>query len=71
MSRQSRRMSVVEAITNTLVGYVIAILTQITIFPWFDIEVRFSDQLVIGMIFMAVSMARNYAVRRGFEWFNA
>ena len=35
---QSRVMSLVEAATNVVVGYVLAIATQIAVFPWFGIE---------------------------------
>jgi len=35
---QSRVMSFVEAATNVVVGYVLAIVTQIVVFPWFGIE---------------------------------
>ena len=38
--RQSRIMSMVEAAANVVVGYVLAIATQIVVFPWFGIEAR-------------------------------
>jgi hypothetical protein len=33
--RQSPAMSLVEAITNVLAGYVLALLTQLAVFPMF------------------------------------
>lgn len=69
MSRaQSRRASLVEAATNTVVGYVLAVLTQIVVFPVFGIEASTSAHLGIGGAFVFVSLVRSYALRRLFEW---
>ena len=35
--KQSRRMSLVESLANVAVGYGIAVLTQIAVFPFFEI----------------------------------
>jgi len=64
---QSRRMSLVEAITNVVVGYALAIITQIVVFPWFGITAQLEDHLAIGIAFVMVSMARGYILRRLFE----
>lgn len=69
MSRaQSRRASLVEAATNTVVGYVLAILTQLVVFPLYGIKASTSAHLGIGVAFVFVSLARSYALRRVFEW---
>lgn len=60
-------MSLVEAVTNVAVGYGVAVLTQLIVFPWFGLPARVSDALAIGVIFTAVSTARSYALRRVFE----
>jgi len=44
-------MSFVEALTNVIVGYCVAVATQIAVFPLFGLEVRLSDNLAIGAIF--------------------
>ena len=36
--KQSRLMSLVEAVTNVAVGYGLAVVTQIIVFPWFGLE---------------------------------
>ena len=36
--KQSRLMSMVEAITNVVVGYGVAVVTQILIFPIFGLQ---------------------------------
>jgi hypothetical protein len=65
--KQSRTMSMVEAAANVVVGYVLAIATQIVVFPWFGIEAALSEHLAIGMAFVGVSLARGYLLRRLFE----
>jgi hypothetical protein len=66
---QSRAMSLVEATTNVVVGYVLAIATQITVFPWFGIKTGLVEHLTIGLAFVAVSLLRGYLLRRLFERF--
>ena len=66
--KQSRTMSLVEAMTNVVVGYGVAVLTQILVFPWFGIEVGLADNMKIGMVFVGVSLVRGYLLRRLFEW---
>jgi hypothetical protein len=65
--RQSRRMSLVEAVTNVVVGYALAVLTQIVVFPWFGLQPSVRETLTIGAIFVGVSLLRSYALRRLFE----
>ena len=64
---QSRRQSLIEAITNVVVGYALAVLTQIVVFPWFGLKVSLNDNLAIGAIFLIISLLRSYALRRLFE----
>lgn len=64
---QSRTMSLVEAVTNVVVGYGLAMLTQIIVFPWFGLEAALGEHLAIGLAFVAVSLARSYLLRRLFE----
>ena len=65
--KQSRIMSMAEAAANVVIGYVLAIATQIVVFPWFGIEVALGEHLAIGLIFVGVSLARGYLLRRLFE----
>ena len=67
MRRQSRTMSLVEAVTNVTVGYAIAVLAQMAVFPLFGISMAFRDHLLIGAAFTIVSIARGYTLRRLFE----
>jgi len=64
---QSRRLSLIEAITNVAVGYVLAVIAQIVVFPWFSIHPNLGENLAIGSIFTGISLLRSYALRRLFE----
>ena len=64
---QSRRLSLVEAATTVIVGYILAILTQMLVFPLFGIQAALSEQLAIGIAFVGVSLVRGYVLRRMFE----
>ena len=65
--KQSRAMSLIEAATNVIVGYVLAIATQIVVFPWFGIKTGLAEHLTIGIAFVGVSLVRGYLLRRLFE----
>lgn len=64
---QSRTASFIEALANITVGYSVALLSQLLIFPIFGIHVSLSDNLLIGAWFTVISLARSYVLRR---WFN-
>ncbi len=65
--RQSRFMSLVEAIANVVVGYGVAVVTQILIFPIFGLHTTLGQNLKMGAVFTVVSIARSYVLRRAFE----
>lgn len=65
--RQSRRMSLTEAAANVVIGYAIAVATQVAVFPLFGIHIAISDDLAIGGIFALVSLLRGFVLRRVFE----
>ena len=60
-------MSLVEAISNVMVGFAMAVATQLAIFPLFGIRVTLSANLAIGAVFTITSIVRGYALRRLFE----
>lgn len=65
--RQSRVMSLAEAVANVAVGYGIAVATQILIFPIFGLHATLAQNLRIGAVLTVVSIARSFALRRMFE----
>ena len=64
---QTRWMSLVESMANVVVGYMVAVATQMLVFPLFGMHPTFSQNLWIGLIFTVVSLTRRYGLRRGFE----
>ena len=65
---QTKKMSLIETIVSVAIGYVVALLSQIVVFPLFDIEVSLIDNLLIGLLFTVISIIRGYYVRRLFNW---
>ena len=64
---QSRLASLIESALNIVIGYGVAVLAQLMIFPLFDIHIALSDNLMIGALFTLVSLVRSYALRRLFN----
>jgi len=65
--KQSRLMSLVESVANVIVGYGVAVVTQILIFPVFGLHTTLAQNLKLGLVFTLVSLGRSYALRRMFE----
>lgn len=66
-NKQSRGASFAEALTNVAVGFAFAFVVQIAVFPMFGISISASDNVLIAVIFTAVSIARSFTLRRIFE----
>lgn len=64
---QSRLFSGFEAVANVLIGYVVAVLGQLLVYPAVGLNVSLRQSLQIGLVFTALSLARSYAVRRLFN----
>lgn len=64
---QSRKDSILEAITNILIGSGIAFLSQIIWFPLIGKEFTIMDNVMTTAFFTVVSFARSYWVRRLFN----
>ncbi len=67
---QSRVMSFVEAAANVLVGYGVAVATQMMVFPWFGLSTTLGQNLQMGLVFTVVSLIRGYTLRRLFNAFS-
>jgi hypothetical protein len=65
--KQSRLMSLVESVANVIVGYGVAVVTQILIFPVFGLQTTLGQNLAMGGVFTIVSLARSFLLRRLFE----
>jgi hypothetical protein len=60
-------MSLLEAGTNVVVGFALALAAQMLIFPIFGLAVSTRDNLLISVMFTGISLARSFALRRLFE----
>lgn len=67
MSKQSRKMSLLESVSNVVVGYGIATTANYFILPLFGYNVSLLDSAGIGLAMTVISIVRSYALRRGFE----
>lgn len=64
---QTRKQSFIEAATNVIIGYVVAVMSQIIVFPMFGVKSTISQNIKIGLIFTVISLARSYLLRRYFN----
>ena len=65
---QSKIYSLIESVANIAIGAGVALLSQLAIFPIFNIHIPLSSNLWIMLWFTIISVARSYIVRRGFNW---
>lgn len=66
--QQTKIGSLIESGLNILIGYGVALVSQILLFPLFDIHISLVTNMWIGFWFTLVSLVRSYIIRR---WFNA
>lgn len=64
---QTKKYSLIESITNTLVGFIVSLLIQLIIYPTMEIPVTFTQNIVITFVFTLASILRGYIVRRMFN----
>ena len=67
LNGQSRLQSFIESLCNVVIGYIVALTTQMVVFPWFGITVSLDKNVAIGLIFTVVSIIRSYLLRRLFN----
>lgn len=60
-------MSLAEATANVVIGYIMAVATQMAVFPLFGIRIALADDFALGGIFALVSLLRGFVLRRVFE----
>jgi hypothetical protein len=64
--QQTKTLSFIESVSNVVIGYGVALGSQIIIFPKFGIQVPLETNLQIGIWFTVISIIRSYVVRRVF-----
>ena len=60
--KQSRLMSLVESVANVIVGYGVAVVTQILIFPVFGLHTTLAQNLKMGAVFTVLCGAPHNTV---------
>lgn len=68
---QARRMSAIEAVCSTAIGFGVSYLTSYLVLPMFGFPVTASQNLGITCIFTVISLVRGYFVRRLFNHWSA
>ena len=63
---QKKTHSLIESFANVIIGYLIAVLSQIAIFPLFGMKVSLQNNFLIGLWFTLISIIRSYTLRRLF-----
>lgn len=66
---QSRKGSLIEAVANIGIGMAVSLASQSVIFPLCGIFISMSTNVQITLYFTAISLARQYLVRRYFNNF--
>ena len=64
---QTRTASAVEAVANVLVGYFVALASQLVIFAAYGVHLSLADNAMIGVWFTLISLVRSYLLRRIFN----
>ena len=65
--KQTKLGSLYESLMNIAIGAVVALISQLLVFPMFGINVPLSTNLGIMVWFTGISVVRGYVIRR---WFN-
>lgn len=64
---QTKKHSLIESVTNTVIGLVTSFLIQIIIYPLLNIPVSLGQNIIITLVFFMASILRGYLIRRFFN----
>ena len=64
---QSRFGSIIETLTNVVVGLIISFVANLLIFPLFGWEISTSQNIILVIFYTVISIVRSYALRRIFN----
>ena len=64
---QTKKNSLIESVTQTIIGLGTSFLIQLLIYPALGIAVSFGQNLIITFVFFVVSILRGYLIRRYFN----
>lgn len=66
--KQSRKASLIEVASSTLLGLVVASIANYLVLPIWGYHPSLLNSFGIGAIFTVISLIRSYLFRRAFEW---
>ncbi|ENM5757821.1 hypothetical protein ACQ902_000009 [Vibrio mimicus] len=64
---QRKKQSLLESLCNVLVGYIVALISLLIIFPMFDVNLKLEENMMISAYFTLISIGRSYSLRRLFN----
>lgn len=64
---QTRLQSFVESTVHVVIGWITGLLLQILLFYFYNIEVPFSTNLKLSIIFTLFALLRTFLIRRYFN----
>jgi Mg/Co/Ni transporter MgtE len=65
---QSKKMSLIETVTGTTIGFIVSLLLVNIVLPWYGFDVKLTQSISITMIFTIASVLRGYGIRRLFNY---
>jgi len=68
---QSKKLSFIEAVTNTFAGFIVSYITLLILNKYFDMGLGYIESVEIVLIFTFISIIRNYLIRRLFNMLNS
>lgn len=68
---QSKRMSMVEAVVNTAIGLVVAMVATAAICKVYGIPMSWDNNFIITFWMTVLSVLRSYVLRRFFNWWKS
>ena len=66
--KQTRRASFFESLVNTLSAFCLSLVVCRYLLPLMGYDTNWSDAGIITGVFTALSITRNYIIRRVFVW---
>jgi hypothetical protein len=60
-------LALVEAVANVVSGLLVAVATQIAVFPMFGVQASLLQNLQLALVFTGVLIVRSFLLRRLFE----
>lgn len=64
---QSKKLSLIESVVNVVSSFVIGVITQIIVFPFYGLKISVMANISLTLIFSLTSFVRSYILRRVFN----